>query len=143
MVSHLLLILDDLKKFVDAVEDKTVNVTKRKSNENMLKALKNIKLLRSRLEFFVSVARELEPFMRQYQTNNPLAPLMYNELQRIMCKLLRRFIKADLVNDLKSGSAIMKFDIKKELNLLPLKEVDIGFGARRALSLIITKAMKQ
>ena len=45
VVSHLLLILDDLKKFVDAVEDKTVKVTKGNSYENMLKPLKNIKLL--------------------------------------------------------------------------------------------------
>ena len=71
--------------------------------------------------------------MKEFQGNQPLAPYLYERLQLILSNLLKRFIKTSVMNNLKSGTDFVKLDVKKELNLLSNKEVEIGFGAKRAL----------
>ena len=134
VASALLEILPNLKEFVNSVEAKKITITKGKSYEILVKDLKNMKILTARLEFFVSVARELEPFLREFQGNQPLAPMLYDKLRFIMTSLFKRFMKPEIVDNLKTGSDFVKIDLKKSENHLPVKQVDIGFGAKRALS---------
>ena len=88
-------------------------------------------------EFFLNIASELEPFLKEFQGNQPLVPLLYDRLQVILRSLLNRFIKADVVQGLKSGVALIKADVKQDC--VVVKEVDIGFGARRALAGLSTE----
>ena len=48
--------------------------------------------------------------------------------------LMGRFVKSSILEGVKTAYDLVKLDIKKEKNLVLNKEVDIGFGARRALS---------
>ena len=60
--------------------------------------------------------------------------MLYDKLRMIFTSLFKRFMKASIVDNLKTGSDIIKMDVTKLQNHLPVKEVDIGFGARRTLS---------
>ena len=51
-----------------------------------------------------------------------------------MMSLLRRFVKPEVLETVRSGADLVKLDVKKESNLLHVKEFDIGCGARKALS---------
>ena len=133
VAQHLITMLPLLTDFVKAVEDKAIKVSKSKSYEVMVKALKNIPLLRAKLEFFCSVASNLEPFLTEFQTNKPLVPLLYDRLQSILRSLMTRFLKQEVIKN-KSGSDLAKTDVKKESHCVMVKEVEIGFGASRALA---------
>ena len=140
MVEHLIPLLPLLKEFVVAVEIKTIkNVSKSKSFEIMAKELKNLDMIRAKLEFFAYTAAELEPFMREFQTNRPIAPYLYDRLQLILSSLMGRFMKEQVLNDAKSGSDLVKLDPKKASNCLTNHEVEIGFGARRAVASAVGK----
>lgn len=134
MVQHLISILDNLKGFVEAVEGKEVKIAKSKSYHIVANAMKNVFLLKARLEFFLLIASELEPFLKEYQGNTPLVPFLYDRVKTLMIDLLKRFIKPAVVENLKTGNDILKLDLKKEANLISTKEVVIGFGPRRALT---------
>ena len=73
VASRLILILDDLHKYVQAINEKKVKTTISKSVQRMIDAFDNIAQLRARLQFFVSIAVELEPFLREFQSNLPFS----------------------------------------------------------------------
>ena len=79
------------------------------------------------------MANELEPFLLEFQANSPLAPYLYSRLQDIIRNILSRFIKQDVINDMKCAKDLLKLDVKKESNCMPVKTIDIGFGAKRSL----------
>ena len=125
-----------LVEFVKAVNDKTVKVSKSQSFERMERLLKNVPLLRAKLEFFSNIALALEPFLTEFQSNQPLVPFLYDRLQCILQSLMTRFLKPEALQD-KSGLALAKIDVKKDCLLV--KEVGIGFGASRALAVCSTE----
>ena len=133
VASHLIEMLPQLKKFIEAVESKKVSITKSKSYTVLSTDMKNMKVLNARLQFFVSVCNELEPFLKEFQGNEPLVPFLYDRLRSIFSALFKRFIKASVVDNLATGNDFVKLDLKKSDHHLPTKEVDVGFGARRAL----------
>ena len=123
-MEHLIPLLPHLKEFVDAVNDKTVkNVSKSPSFNVLETELRQLDLIRAKLEFFAYTATELEPFLREFQTNKPYAPFLYDRLRSILTTIIGRFVKSHV-----------KLDPKKESNCLPNKEVQIGFGAQRAVA---------
>ena len=63
----------------------------------MEKQLKQIDLLHAKLEFFAFTAAELEPFPREFQSNQPIVPFLYDRLQSILSSLMGWFIKTRVV----------------------------------------------
>ena len=60
-----------------------------------------------------------------------MVPFLYNDLTSVVKSLLRRFVKSDVIDNAKCLTTI---DLKKESNLIGVKHVNIGHGARAALS---------
>ena len=58
-------------------------------------------LLKSKLLFFVSVAKQFETFLVRYQTDKPMIPHLSGDLLKLIKALMARFIKASV---LKSSS---------------------------------------
>lgn len=58
-------------------------------------------LLRLKLLFFVSVAKQFEAFLVRYQTDKPMIPHLFGDLLKLIKALMARFIKE---SDLKSSS---------------------------------------
>ena len=63
----------------------------------MEKQLKQIDLLRLKLEVFAFTTAELEPFPREFQSNQPIVPFLYDRLQSILSSLMGWFIKTLVV----------------------------------------------
>ena len=126
-------LLPHLRKFVDAIASRVIKPTIFKSMRLMTKSLENAPLLEARLHFFVFLAQVLEPFLCEYQGNGLLVPFLYEELQSRYRTLLEKFVKSDILKSAKSGKDLLKIDLEKKSNQKLLHEIDVGFGARRAL----------
>ena len=87
----------------------------------------------AKMEFIRSCATLVEPFLRKFQSSQPMAPFLYQELYDILLAILRRFVKQSVLN--KTSLQKMKdLDLSDVSgNLLPMKEVDVGIGASVAL----------
>ena len=131
--NRILVLIPHLQAYVNEIKSKEIKTTVSKSMATVITALKNIPLLRARLEFFYLLAGELEPFLREFQTNSPMAPFLYEQLQAMLRKKLARFVKKDLLESAKTGGKLMDINVEKTSNLMPVHDIDIGFGARRAL----------
>ena len=88
-------VLPNVTKYIEGVE-KTKVIPTCKSYKVVSSALKD-KLLPAKLAFFESIASTVEPFLTRFQPNAPLAPLMYEELISLQKQIIKRFVKAEVL----------------------------------------------
>lgn len=98
------------------------------------------KLLLPKLTFFKMVAGKVEPFLREFQSDKPLAPFLHSSLITILSSICELFIKPEV---LKESSNLARLDVLKTENLLPVKELEIGYETRKALKKVSEKIKDQ
>ena len=87
----------------------------------------------TKLEFFISVAKQLQPFLLKFQTDAPMAHFLGQLLKDLLLTLMGRFIKKDVLEQADSYpklAAIVPCDKKNQVHY---KHVKFGFAARRSL----------
>lgn len=71
----------------------------------------------------------MESFLRQFQSDAPMAPFIYQDLLNLLKCCMERIVKEDVLK----SNPIMAIDVNKAENMKLAKEVDIGYAARGAL----------
>ena len=64
---------------------------------NTAKDAINDLLIPAKILFFQYIASIVEPFLRIFQSDGPLAPFLYQELKKVMRLLMQNFIKTDIL----------------------------------------------
>ena len=93
----------------------------------------NDPLTEAKISFFCSVASILEPFLRRFQTDAPMAPFLYSEIYCVLQVLMRRFIKRDVMDKATTPKKLNEIDINSPENVCDPKDVDIGTQAKSYL----------
>ena len=94
----------------------------------------------SKISFFSYVASLMEPYLRKYQCDKPTIVFMFKDLKKMFLSLLR-IIRKDIVITGKTVQELREIDLDKDENLLPLKDMNLGF-ATEALLKELQKKMK-
>lgn len=100
------------------------------STRNVLNGVKD-PLLPPKISFFVIVASTMEPFLKKFQIDLPLAPFLYSEVVLLLNVLLEKFIIESKIT--KNLTDISKIDFKDIYNFLPIKELDVGLSTKKLL----------
>ena len=87
-----------------------------------------------KLEFFSFIAGLLEPYLLAYQTDSPMIPFMYEDLQKLVTNLLKLFVKSSIIESCASGLDLKKIDLFNKQNLVKNKDIVLGFAADTKLS---------
>jgi hypothetical protein len=91
-------------------------------------------LTEAKIAFFISISSIVEPFLKKYQTSNPSAPFLYDDLTHIIRTLMSRYVKPSVLQQANTTTKLMKIDVKLSDNRLSYKEIDIGVAAKRFMS---------
>lgn len=83
-------------------------------------------LLTAKLAFFSSICDRTESFLHEFQTDEPYAPFLHEELQQLIRGFMEMFVKKDALNQ----ASVQSIDISKESNLLPAKEISLAYAVR-------------
>ena len=86
----------------------------------------------AKIAFFQSVANMLEPFLKQFQSTSPMVSFLYQELEKLLRKLMQRFIKQSALQEANTTKKLMRLDLGE--SKCNYKEVDIGVTATSALT---------
>ncbi|CAH3148926.1 unnamed protein product [Pocillopora meandrina] len=78
---------------------------------------------------FKSMAKQLQPFLAIFQSDNPLLPFMASTLQEMIVGLMKRYVKAGVLQKATSAVKLLKLDLSDVKNFLEIKKVDIGLVA--------------
>lgn len=127
VANRALVMLSNLKKYVELSKESKKEPTC-KSYFTVKEALKD-NLLSVKLTFFKAIAEELQPFLTEFQTSKPMTPFLYDELQRLLKCFGNKFLKKDVLEN----KDIQKLDLKDENNLLPTKDIDLGYSTRLSI----------
>lgn len=95
----------------------------------------NDPLILAKLHTFVAVAKDFNTFLLQFQSNKPMAPLIFREMGIILCSLLEKFISKSVMKD-STVISMLSIDLSEDgnKNFKKSKYVDLSFCARHALS---------
>ena len=86
-------------------------------------------LLTAKLHFFLSVAKQIEPFLVMYQTDKLMVPFLSMDLFKLVKSLMERFVESALLKDVTSV-ALTSIDISKADCFVDYSKVDIGVHNR-------------
>lgn len=121
------LIVPNLKQYLEGVKKAKIKIT-----SNSFKIMENHledKLLEAKLCFFIVLANEVEPFLRKFQTDKPMFPYLYTELNNILTNVMSRFIKKEVIE----SSVISKIDLKVNENFMHTNKINIGYSTQLEL----------
>ena len=77
---------------------KTAKLTKTVASAALKKAVSD-PLMVAKIAFLQSVANMLEPFLKQFQSTSPIVPFIYQELEKLLRKLIERFIEQSALQE--------------------------------------------
>ena len=129
VLERLLEILPHLRKYMQAVHLK-------KYNDPGTKSFGTVKsecldpLIEVKLNFALTIARQLQPFLKMYQADEPLLPFLVPDLLLVVKGLLERFLTSDCLSKIKRPADIQMEVINDSENQ---KQIDLGFVAERIL----------
>ena len=79
------------------------------------------------------VIRDVEPFLTLFQSEKPLALVLFEKLKGLIELILQRFVKAGVIRQA-STNTFKLVNLKLEGNsLLPFREIDVGLGGKSVL----------
>ena len=107
----------NIVKYVASVDNKSMPNPGNKSFQAIKEACGD-PLIVPKISFFVSVAKQVQPFMTIYQTDKLMVPFLCDDMQRMLRGLMQRFIKADMMKETNTLRKLMK--IYKIFEALPL-----------------------
>lgn len=96
-------------------------------------------LFSAKLAFFVSLSKEVEKFLKDYQTDRPMMPFMYTDLNHLTISLLSRFFTQDAIKKLKRTTDFLKLDVTTEEFHVPIEKIKLGFVAMSKLKELKTR----
>ena len=112
--------------------------SKCQSNESF-KVEVNNNLTTVKLEFFAYIASILEPFLKFYQSDNPILSFLYFDLKSLLSTLLRLLIKSGVIAATETGTSVINIDISKTSNQILNKDLVLGFPTETTLKELRSK----
>ena len=81
-----------------------------------------------KLQIFSFLAGVLQPFLKSYQTDEPVVPFLYNDIFSLLQQILQTVVKPDLLINCNYFGDLMKLDLDKKNTFMKLKDMNIGFS---------------
>ena len=133
VLERALCVLPNMTTYVKAVDAKKIPKPGTKTYETVRNACKD-PLLEAKLQFALSVANEVTPFLRLYQTDKPMIPFMAADLYNMMKNILSRCCKSNVIQNATTVLKLANIDIDDdELYESDCKKIDVGFSAEKLL----------
>ena len=115
------------------VQDPNLKIPKNHSFTTLQEHIKD-PLTEAKLQFFITVAKVLLPFLEAFQTKRPMLPFMAEYLQNTLHTILQKFIQKGVMDKATSVAKPAKIEVSEKENLLPTKNVDICFATRKVVN---------
>ncbi|KAM8766754.1 uncharacterized protein AB9X84_005877 isoform 1-T1 [Acanthopagrus schlegelii] len=125
-VERALEVWPSIVKYVELVKSKKVKNPGTSSFDSICEAQMD-PLLLAKFHFFMAISRAFQPFLAKYQTDVPMMPFLWEDLENLIRNLLKRFIKRDALP--LTPFKLVRLDVMDQKLWLSPKEVDIGMGA--------------
>ena len=92
-----------------------------------------------KLMFFSFVCRLVESYLKVFQSGCPMVPFICSEVKSVIKSLLSLIVKPSIIEKSKIATDLKNSNLSSEENLLPIKDVEMGFEVKNKLKELIKK----
>ena len=92
----------------------------------------------AKVAFFLSVPKQVTPFLTLYQTDKPMLPFLATDLYSMLRGLMRRFIKTAVISEAKTPLKLTKLDPADSSIHASHSKNDLGFTADKKIKGLIS-----
>ena len=78
------------------------------------------KLMPAKLQIFGDVAHMVSEFLRGFQSNSPMMPFLSGSLETMICRVMKMFIKGDVLNEAVTAFRLIKIKVSETSNQLTI-----------------------
>ena len=96
-------------------------------------------LIVAKLQFFVSVATVMQPFLKMFQAHAPMLPFLTSEVVVLLTNLMQRFIRQSELEAANTPSKIARLDVTEAALYVKTADIDIGFAAAATVTNLSTE----
>jgi len=139
VAQRLVHVLPYLRKYVDAAEGGAVPKPDTQPYKIVKDWCKNDILLEAQLAFYISVTKEVTPFLKLYQTDKPMVTFLAQDLFELLKSLMQRFVKPDVMKKATTCSKLLDIKVKDSKSLLAPAKVHIGFTTENIIKELVSK----
>jgi hypothetical protein len=118
-----------VNKYVNTVKSSKEKPTYKSFND-ILNAV-NDKTFLTKMFVFESVALHLQPFLKVFRSDVPLAPFLCEQLEKVIRNMLNRFVKPEVIP--KTITKLLKLDVENTDNCVSNTKVFLGFKAEQEI----------
>ena len=93
----------------------------------------------AKLQFFISTAAIMKPYLQVFQSDAPLLPFVTSELRALLETLMGKFVKREELEAANSPYKIAKLHVSHAASHVTPSEIDIGFAAKAT----VDKALRE
>ena len=130
---YIIKILPKLKVYSNKIkkdpDTKTYKSFKAAVNDGMLPII---------LEFCRAVSTTMEPFLRCFRLEKPMAVFLYEKVGEIVLSLMERFVRSEVLLANSSSIKLLHVNLDDNEFLLRASSVIVGFGAKALIKKIST-----
>ena len=137
VVERAMTIFGDMQNYVKAVEMKTVNNPNTKSFD-CVKECCSDPLMVAKMSFYLSVVKQVAPFLTLYQSDKPMLPFVASDLYDMTKALLARYMKPEALKEVTTAQKLACMDLTNTSLESHYKKVDVGFKSERLLKDLLT-----
>ena len=94
----------------------------------------NDKLIKAKHHFWMALSQEFQSFLQCYQADKPLIPFLASDLEKLLRKVMSRFVKKETLTAASSYLRLAEIDLKSGGTTKLSKEIDIGIVTKRELN---------
>ena len=93
----------------------------------------------AKLQFFISTAVIMKPYLQVFQSGAPLLPFVTSELHALLQTLMGKFVKREELEAADSSYKIAKLNVSHAASHVTPSEIDIGFAAKATVDKALRK----
>ncbi|KAL5510112.1 hypothetical protein EMCRGX_G005601 [Ephydatia muelleri] len=138
VLERFLEVLPDLRKYTLFVMEKKLSDPHTKSFDTVKSGCQDF-LAEAKLNFALTLAKQVQPFLTKYQSDSPLLPFLVLDLLDMLKSIISKFLTAEFAAQLKTCTQLSKVDLRDRSHH---KQVDLGFSAEMYLQSAEFRKMK-
>ena len=131
-------VLPDLRKYTLFVMEKKLSDPHTKSFDTVKSGCRDF-LAEAKLNFALTLAKQVQPFLTKYQSDSSLLPFLVSDLLEMLKSIISKFLTAEFAAQLKTCTQLSKVDLRDRSHH---KQVDLGFSAEMYLQSAEFRKMK-
>lgn len=95
--------------------------------------------INSKLAFIISIGKQVEVFLKEYQTDTHMIPFLARDLGEVVRNCMQRFIKKPVLDEASTVQKLSRVDVRTKENQKNVKYVEVGFVAQSEIQDLLSK----